>query len=262
MEDLRELDENVLPSRAQPDACSPAVPKELIYHPELRPDGVRCGFHDNLVNLVGRDRATGLARRALDNLGVQYGLKAFNDGLIHAEQFIELNATIGGYDADGNIVPERSRAGLDALRVLYRTGRVNSGGGSLGAIPIIDTRRYQDPSGNIHDRVRILRDRRQIETGKRHLCQPSCADGSPAELGCRTADGSVAGLVAEDESGGEPAAVISGNRPAALSDACWSAEGERFADAARHGAAGPAATSTRRVGIPGSQQGPRQRTTS
>ncbi len=227
------------PAALQPDACSPAVPKELIYHPELRPDGVRCGFHDNLVNLVGRDRATGLARRALDNLGVQYGLKAFNDGLIHAEQFIELNATIGGYDADGNIVPERSRAGLDALRVLYRTGRVNSGGGSLGAIPIIDTRRYQDPSGNIHDRVRTFVTGARLRRANGTSANRVVLTAPPPSLDVVLLMDQWLDLVAEDESGGEPAAVISGNRPAALSDACWSAEGERFADAARHGAAGP-----------------------
>lgn len=144
------------PALIQPSSCHEVIPKELVYHPVQRPDGVRCGFHDNLVNLVGRDSATGLPRRALDNVGVQYGLNAFNDGAIDAERFIELNELIGGFDDDANIVPGRSAADADSLRVLYETGRVNSGGGSLGSIPIIDTRRYSDPSGNIHDCVRTL----------------------------------------------------------------------------------------------------------
>ena len=41
-----------------------------------------------------------------------------------------------------------------ALRLAYDTGRVNAGGGSLGAIPIIDSRPYLDPTGDIHDSFR------------------------------------------------------------------------------------------------------------
>ncbi len=227
------------PSMIQPEQCSPAIPRELVYHPELKPDGVRCGFHDNLVNLVGRDRETGLARRALDNVGVQYGLKAFNDGLIHAEQFIELNELIGGYDADANAVPERSTAGIDALRVLYRTGRVNSGSGSLGSIPIIDARRYQDPSGNIHDRVRTFATGARLRGANGSSANRVVLTNAPPSLDLVVLMDQWLDAVAEDKSGDQPALVISRNRPDALSDACWSAEGERFADDASQGAGGP-----------------------
>ena len=118
------------------------------------PCSARCGIHDNQVNVYGRDPKTGFARRPLDNVGVQYGLVAFNEGLITAEQFLELNERIGGFDADGNIVGARSDADPVALRIAYETGRMNGGGGSLGAIPIIDARPYLDLTGDIHDSFR------------------------------------------------------------------------------------------------------------
>jgi hypothetical protein len=227
------------PALIQPGSCHEVVPKELAYHPELRPNGVRCGFHDNLVNLVGRDSTTGLARRALDNVGVQYGLKAFNDGLIDAEQFIELNEVIGGFDDDANLVPERSVADMDALKVLYQTGRVNSGAGSLSSIPMIDTRRYADPSGNIHDRVRTfsmgarLRRAHGSSANRVFLTNPP-----PALDVVRLMDQWLTTLAADD-SGDEPSAAIARARPAELSDACWSAEGERLAEDGAHGDTGP-----------------------
>ena len=45
--------------------------------------------------------------------------------------------------------------------------------------------------------------------------------------------------VAADESGDGPVDAISRGRPGDLSDACWSAEGERLADDAASGGSGP-----------------------
>ena len=227
------------PTLIQPGSCHEVVPKELIYHPELRPDGVRCGFHDNLVNLVGRDSTTGLARRALDNVGVQYGLKAFNDGVIDAEQFIELNEVIGGFDDDANIVPERSAADADSLRVLYATGRVNSGGGSLGSIPIIDTRRYSDPSGNIHDRVRTFVMGARLQRAHGSSANHVFLTNPPPDLDVVRLMDQWLNTVAADDSGDEPIAAISRARPPELSNACWSAEGERLAEDGVQGDSGP-----------------------
>ncbi|MYC68033.1 MAG: hypothetical protein F4X12_17045 [Acidobacteriia bacterium] len=227
------------PALIQPGSCHEVVPEELVYHPVQRPDGVRCGFHDNLANLVGRDSATGLPRRALDNVGVQYGLQAFNDGVIDAERFIELNESIGGFDDDANIVSERSAADADSLTILYETGRVNSGGGSLGAIPIIDTRRYSDPSGNIHDRVRtfVMGARLQREHGS--AANHVILTNPPPQLDVVRLMDKWLDSVAADESGDGPVDAISRGRPGDLSDACWSAEGERLADDAASGGSGP-----------------------
>ena len=70
--------------------------------------------------LVSDPKAAVISRRPLDNVGVQYGLDAFNAGIINAEQFLELNEGIGGYDVDGNIVATRSLADREALRSAHQ----------------------------------------------------------------------------------------------------------------------------------------------
>ena len=225
------------PGLIQPGNCDSAIPEDQIYDPELRPDGVRCGVHDNQVNVYGRDPSTGLARRTLDNVGVQYGMIAFQSGRISAAQFLELNENVGGYDADGNFVAERSVADPEALSIAYRTGRVNLGGGSLGSIPIIDARRYRDPDGNIHDRVRTFVMGARLQR----------ANGSAANrvvLTNATSEVNLVGLmhqwldnIASDNSKGSAVEKIARNKPAELADACWMADGERIGEPASFGEA-------------------------
>ena len=98
--------------------------------PELKAKGVRCTFQDNLVNVFGNDPKTGFARSPFDNVGVQYGLQALNDGKITFDQFVDINSRVGGLDINGKIVPQRMVGDPLALRRAYETGRVNAGDGS------------------------------------------------------------------------------------------------------------------------------------
>ena len=84
--------------------------------PALKAKGVRCTFQDNLVNVFGSDPKTGVARNPFDNIGVQYGLKALNDGKITFDQFMDINTRIGGHDNDGKIVPQRTVGDAQAIR--------------------------------------------------------------------------------------------------------------------------------------------------
>ena len=122
--------------------CDAAIPRNVVYDPVTNPTGSRCSYFDNLVNVFGKD-ASGAARRPLDNVGVQYGLKPFNAGLITAEQFVDLNEKIGGLNADASVVPQRMVADPESLRIAYQSGRVNEGVG-LDAVPILDTRSFTD----------------------------------------------------------------------------------------------------------------------
>jgi hypothetical protein len=134
--------------------CPDALPVSQRYDPVKNPNGARCDVYDHTVNVYGRDPATGFARRPLDNVGIQYGLRALNDGAISVEQFLDLNEKIGGFDVDANIVPERTEGDLLAARAAYQTGRLTNAGGGLASIPIIDYRAYNDdvPGGDIHVR--------------------------------------------------------------------------------------------------------------
>ena len=127
-----------------PDNCDSSVLAAKALKPEPW-TGVRCTYQDNLVNIYGIDPETGLTRSPWDNVGVQYGLEPFNDGIISFGQFLELNTRIGGRALNGRIVPgQRARADPDAVRIAYETGRLNTGQGGLRTIPILDVRGYTD----------------------------------------------------------------------------------------------------------------------
>ncbi len=129
---------------ARPENCDASVRDRVANDPKLKARGVRCTYQDNLVNVFGTDPHTSFARSPFDNVGVQYGLQAFNDGKISFEQFIEVNAQIGGLDVNGKIMPQRMVGDPVALRRAYETGRVNSAAGGLASIPIVDIRSYVD----------------------------------------------------------------------------------------------------------------------
>jgi uncharacterized tannase-like protein DUF6351 len=142
-----------------------SVPLAQRYDPATNLVGVRCTVYDHTVNVYGKDPATGFARRPLDNVGIQYGLKLVNDGTISAEQFVDLNEKIGGFDRDATIVPQRTVADLLAARAAYQTGRLTNGGGGLAEMPIIDFRDYNDvlPGGDIHVRYHSFSMRKRLE---------------------------------------------------------------------------------------------------
>jgi Tannase-like family of unknown function (DUF6351) len=129
---------------ARPANCDASVKEAVANDPKLKAKGVRCTYQDNLVNVFGIDPKTGFARSPFDNVGVQYGLQALNEGKITFEQFIEVNTRIGGLDIDGRIVPQRMVGDPVALRRAYESGRINSTDGGLASIPIIDIRSYVD----------------------------------------------------------------------------------------------------------------------
>jgi hypothetical protein len=139
--------------RIAPDAYCPAtLPVAQRYNATTNPTGVRCSIYDHNVNVFGKDPVTGFARRPIDNVGVQYGLKALNDGVITAEQFLAINENVGGYNIDAQFAAARTVADNLGSRQAYQTGRLTSGGGGLKDIPIIDHRAYSDDSatGDIH----------------------------------------------------------------------------------------------------------------
>ena len=150
--------------------CPEVLPKALRYDPAASPRGARCDVYDHAVTVYGRDPRTGYARRPLDNVGVQYGMRALNAGTISKEQFLDLNEKIGGFDNDGNLVASRSVADVAALRAAYRTGRLTSGGAGLASTPIIDYRNYLDdaPMGDIHVRFHSFSLRERLVKANGH----------------------------------------------------------------------------------------------
>ena len=227
--------------------------KSLVYHPVSNPAGARCTIQDVNANSLGRDPATGFANRPLDNEGLQYGLLALRQGRITTTQFLDLNDRIGGYDIDGNLVPQRSVADAATLARAYQHGRILSGGGGLATVPIMQARVWAEPAGDIHTayndvqlRAKLLqangRSDNQVVWVLPHPQLPLLVGGSQADVTRLTS--LVNGVVAQqfvlmsqwlDGLTADPApltpAKLARHKPVAAADACWDwRDNSRIAD--------------------------------
>ncbi len=226
-----------------PEDCDPSLPKEVIYDPLSNPRGARCSYYDNEVNVFGRDPSTGFARRTIDNVGVQYGLIAFNAGKIDAEQFVELNERIGGYNRDGRITRMRTVGDLDAIRAAYKYGSVLLGDG-LTKLPIIEWSPYGDDLGDIHTRDHSFAVRaRLVAAGGDASNQVILVTPRPISDAADTRRGvGLSVLVPQmdhwlsnidaDAAGSSFSEKISRNKPTELLDGCIAPDGERISEPA------------------------------
>jgi hypothetical protein len=216
-------------------ACNAAIPKTLAFDPTSNPAGARCDYFDDMANVYGKDSKTGAARRALDNVGVQYGLAAFNAKQINFDQFLQLNEVIGGHDVNGEIVAARDVADPAALKIAYQSGRVDTGGGSLSSVPILDTRGYFDMAGNLHDRFRSMVTRARLKaangTADNQVTLMFPPTGTPVRPGELLASmNEWLDNIAKDTSNASAASKVAHDKPAGLADACWTAEGEKIVE--------------------------------
>jgi hypothetical protein len=130
--------------------------QSLVWDKTTNPKGARCALADMRANQYGHDPVTGYARTTEDNTGLQYGLKGLNAGQINVDEFLDLNARIGGYDKDGGFSDRRSHGDPIALKAAYASGLLNGGGGGLATVPIVHYRTYNDRLGDIHSRERDM----------------------------------------------------------------------------------------------------------
>jgi len=237
--------------------CDKTIPKDLIYEPTTRPKGIRCDFYDDQTAVLGRNPKTGFAYRTLDNVGVQYGLLAFNRGQIDSEQFVELNERIGGFDADGAVTAARTVADLQGLRNAYERGLLMTGGGGLSEIPIIDWRPYTDDMADNHALFMsfIARARLIAANGsaanqviltypryssldiwsltKQQWTNFESVYPERAQYLVREMDQWLNNIAA-DGTEGSLTAKVARNKPSDLADSCWAANGEHIVERATY----------------------------
>ena len=145
------------------------------YNAQSNPGGVRCSVIDAAINVLGlqpksvwdaQEQAIGhgFAGLPLGDAGVMYGLSALEQGLITADQFIDLNAKVGGLTVDGAHQAARFSGDPAAIAAAYRSGLVNEGNNMAG-VAIIDAA-GPDP-GAAHDYVHTwwMRDRLERDFG-------------------------------------------------------------------------------------------------
>ena len=219
---------------------------------------------DDLRNIygVGED---GFARRAVDNVGVQYGLRAFVDGEITTEEFLRLNAEVGGWKPSSEAVQEgfpflggsptpdnfdpwsrrnmmlsdsdapapRHQGNLEAIAALYEAGMVFRG---QIEIPVLDIRDWLEPVLDMHNSHQSFAVRQRIldEMGEadHHLVWFSgIGDQPPFQIGAWNM--TLLALEVMDDWMlsilDNPEAGIVASRPAEAADACFDYEGNVIA---------------------------------
>ena len=217
--------------------------RSLVYDPKKNPKGIRCTTQEMRVNIYGRDPKTGFARRPIDNIGVQYGLKALNDKAITVDEFLTLNEKVGGNDIDGGFSSKRTVGDEEAIKAIYASGTFNTFK-NLDRVPMLNYRGYTDTTtpGDIHDRHRDLTIRARLEkaTGgsanqviwvadrAQDRSKPAVVDLGPIALDVMT---KWLDAMAADPAPLTAAKVVK-HKPADAVDAYWTPDGKRVNEVA------------------------------
>lgn len=169
--------------------------------------------------------AGGFAKQLYDNVGVQYGLKALQAGAITAEQFVDLNEKIGGYDIDHKYTTARTKADPDAVRIAYRSGR-SQDGSQLDKVAIIDLRSTRNDN-DIHTDHHSWASRERMKNANGRADNQiiwtsgdANGPGPSAELSFVVLDRWLAAVEA-DRSNRRLEDKIVRNKPADATDACF-----------------------------------------
>ena len=204
--------------------CSgPAEPPLWRWNAVTNPNGTRCTIQDYQKALfgVGPD---GKAPSPLDNVGVQYGLNALRAGTLTTEQFVDVNARIGGLNIDGIWQPQRTEGNIGALETVYRSGRIVSGRGTASVAEIevrfnITDTGFHPPFHSFTYRARLDRTNGNHDT---HVIWVPNGGQSPDQI--LTVDKWLAGV--EADTSADPLSVkLARHKPAEAVDACFRAGG-------------------------------------
>lgn len=199
----------------------------------------------DLANIYGTD-ARGYAPDTVDNEGVQYGLRALAAGAIGTDEFLRLNACVGGWkqqhdfverdratdpfdarnmlrsascrDPDGVPAPRRDGS-RKAMQRAWTSGHVFSG--QRLAMPVIDFRPYLEPLLDMHNSRQGFSVRARLLSAN-----PAAAARQVIWVSDPRADLTAVGLqalaVLEDY-------LEVGTPPPGFADACFSASGTPLA---------------------------------
>jgi len=209
--------------------------------------GVRCSIHDMMVNIFGTiidtDRNV-KPRLPYDNVGVQYGLQALRSGAINAEQFVQLNETIGAYDADmswtGGVpatptVPApRFRALPAVFPQIYQSGLLDNAK-NLAKVAMIDIRPEFGP--NIHMSWRSSQKRARLDAanGGHANSVIRAVNGTPGAAittqAFKMMDRWLAAIEADKSTATIEQKIVS-NKPADVHDGCYANAGALPSDLA------------------------------
>ncbi len=210
---------------------------------------------EDLRNFYGAGQ-DGYANSAWDNQGVQYGLNALKQGKIDIDEFLRLNATIGGWKEpteqggeklwfmNGDVFPvelsvwsehnmnlggldnpaPRSVADIEAIEGIYRSGHVFLGDVE---IPIVDLRHYLEGELDMHHSLASFSSRERIRRARGHadnqLIWMSHKKYNPIDEALDIIDHWIQKIAENPERG------VAGNKPVEATDRCFDASGNVLA---------------------------------
>lgn len=246
------------PSMLNPTYANPLYFQALAQY-QFPPEvvaAIKWTYWNDLQNIYGVD-AAGFAPITWDNVGVQYGLSALVAGKITKAEFLDLNARIGGWKAqhemvsvnfpwkadaspamldpwdrlninlspdDGVTPAPRSQGSLAAMRAAYTSGQVFTG---RIDIPIIDVRWYLEPLLDMHHT------QQSFATRARLLKTPARDGNQVIWIGAPPYNPTREALALVDEwlsnLRRSPWAGIARNKPAGAADKCFDQTGRTLA---------------------------------
>jgi Tannase-like family of unknown function (DUF6351) len=212
---------------------------------------------EDLKNIYGVG-SDGYARQTWDNVGVQYGLQALNDGRITPQEFLDVNAKVGswkdagqmvqegqpflpvgGFDpwsrrnmrlsADGGVTPAPRREGdLSAMHAAYQRGLYFDGDVDM---PMIDWRHYLEEELDMHNSHQSFASRQRMldKDGDASNQVIWFTDARPA----READQTPEAFEVIDEWMANirehPELGVAENKPERATDRCFTTQGQEIA---------------------------------
>ncbi len=226
----------------EPDrsGCTGITPAQE-YNATSNPGGVRCGILDWAINLLGPQQKSawdaqekalghGFAGSPIDNVGIQYGLQALNDGEITPQQFVDLNAHVGGFNIDFEPTASRMKADEPALANAYRDGIINEAN-NMNQVAIIDLRGPNDP-GDAHDTYRSFAVRARLKRDFGTSANQVIWEGPVTLIGDPNYDNEALvamdhwlAAVQRDTSGRSRPEKIIADKPANITDQCSNGKG-------------------------------------
>lgn len=232
--------------------------QEKMQPPELMQQ-VEWTHYDDLRNIYGLD-AAGRPRVPWDNVGVQYGLEALKGGAITAEEFLRVNALVGGWkhpsqmiqegfpfvgelspenfdpwsrrnmnlSPDGQAPAPRTAGDEQAIRNLHDSGMVFHGELTM---PVIEWRHYLEHQLDMHNTHQSFairqRIREQTENSGHHVVWFTDARPEPAHDQTMEAVAVLHDWLMNIRS--NPEAGLAANRPDTAVDSCFATDGSLLA---------------------------------
>lgn len=188
---------------------------ELYRYPAEVINNIKWTHWDDLGNIYPKDE-NGIAYNTVDNVGVQYGLGALLKGSINTQEFLDINACVGGWKqphemqlekfpwnpagdpfepdpwnaANMNLCGEgvfpapRTEGNLTAMHAAYKSKQVFTGHFSM---PVIDMRWYLEPILDMHHSQASFTTRARIKKKQGHAKNQviwfiECSDMNPVTL--------------------------------------------------------------------------------